>query len=140
MSFLAILQPNRKKYCLESSRFWRTVVCQYMSTSTVTRNCHLTEFREIQLIYCAKRMGNSKILLYVHSVYSKQSRWMPWELDYFDGLKGKVGIVPVTTSQEETFKGEEYLNLYPYVDVEKGLRSDVDYLWISESSRQICSP
>ena len=79
------------------------------------------------------RMGNSKILLYVHSVFSRESRWMPWELGYFDGLKGKVGVIPVTKNQEETFKGEEYLSLYPYVDTEKLARSDVVYLWISES-------
>ena len=58
---------------------------------------------------------------------------MPWELGYFDGLKGKVGVIPVTKNQEETFKGEEYLSLYPFVDTEKMARSDIVYLWISES-------
>ena len=82
------------------------------------------------------RMRNSEILLYIHSSYSKTSRWMPWELGFFDGLKGKVGVIPVTRNQEENFKGEEYLNLYPYVDVEKGLKSNIDYLWISESSNR----
>ena len=82
------------------------------------------------------RMRNSETLLYVHSSYSKKSRWMPWELGFFDGLKGKVGVIPVTKSQEEDFKGEEYLNLYPYVDVAKKLGSDIDYLWITESSNR----
>lgn len=63
------------------------------------------------------RMRNSGALLYVYSRFSKKSRWMPWELGFFDGLKGRVGIVPVTQNQEEAFKGEEYLNLYPHVDV-----------------------
>ena len=67
------------------------------------------------------RMGDSKILLYIHSAHSSKSRWMPWELGYFDGLKGKVGVIPVTKNQEETFKGEEYLNLYPYVEIAKGV-------------------
>ena len=79
------------------------------------------------------RMRDSQILLYIHSSYSKISRWMPWELGFFDGLKGKVGGIPVTRNQEENFKGEEYLSLYPYVDIEKGYRTNIDYLWICES-------
>lgn len=58
---------------------------------------------------------------------------MPWELGYFDGLKGKVGVLPVTKNQEEAFKGEEYLNLYPYVELAEGTLSDTVYLWIFES-------
>ena len=58
---------------------------------------------------------------------------MPWELGFFDGLKGKVGVIPVTQNQEEDFKGEEYLNLYPYVEVAKAVRSNIDHLWIKES-------
>lgn len=82
------------------------------------------------------RMRNSQILLYIHSAYSKTSRWMPWELGFFDGLKGKVGVVPVTRNQEENFKGEEYLSLYPYVDIDKGYRTNTDYFWICESRKR----
>jgi hypothetical protein len=35
-----------------------------------------------------KRMRNSNTLLYVYSQHSRKSRWMPWELGFFDGLKG----------------------------------------------------
>ena len=58
---------------------------------------------------------------------------MPWELGFFDGLKGKVGVVPVTKNQEENFRGEEYLSLYPYVEIDKGYRTEIDYLWVCES-------
>lgn len=80
------------------------------------------------------RMRNSNTLLYVHSQHSKKSRWMPWELGFFDGLKGAVGVVPVTLRQEDTFKGEEYLNLYPHVDVAKAGASNDLQLWINESA------
>lgn len=80
-----------------------------------------------------RRMRNSNTLLYVYSQHSKKSRWMPWELGFFDGLKGKVGIVPVTTDQEETFRDEEYLNLYPYVDIAKGTSRTERFLWINET-------
>ena len=80
------------------------------------------------------RMRNSNTLLYVHSQHSKMSRWMPWELGFFDGLKGAVGVVPVTRRQEDTFKGAEYLNLYPHVDVAKAGAGNDLQLWINESA------
>lgn len=62
-----------------------------------------------------RRMRQSGSLLYAHSRHSTTSRWMPWELGFFDGLKGRVAIVPVTRETEYKFRGEEYLGLYPYV-------------------------
>jgi hypothetical protein len=79
-----------------------------------------------------RRMRSSNALLYIHSQHSKKSRWMPWELGFFDGLKGNVGIVPVTGNQEETFKDEEYLSLYPYVDVAND-GSNARQLWVNKS-------
>jgi TIR domain len=81
-----------------------------------------------------RRMQSSDALLYIHSQHSKKSRWMPWELGYFDGLKGTVGILPVTVNQEEVFKGEEYLNLYPYVDIATMKDSEDRHLWINEAA------
>ena len=76
------------------------------------------------------RMGRSNALLYVHSPHSKKSRWMPWELGFFDGWRGTVGIVPVTNNQEQAFKGEEYLDLYPYVDLATDTNTNERHLWI----------
>ncbi len=63
-----------------------------------------------------QRMGQCDSLFYLHSRHSTQSRWMPWELGYFDGLKGAVAILPVTGQAQTEFKGEEFIGLYPYVD------------------------
>ena len=57
---------------------------------------------------------------------------MPWELGYFDGHNGRVGIIPVTRAQEETFKGEEYLSLYPYVDQVR-IQGGGEKLWINRT-------
>lgn len=81
-----------------------------------------------------RRMRSSNTLLYVHSQHSKGSRWMPWELGFFDGLKGAVGVVPVTRDRDEGFKGEEYLSLYPHVDVATAGKGDVVHLWINEAA------
>jgi hypothetical protein len=79
------------------------------------------------------RMRQSNTLLYIHSQYSTTSRWMPWELGFFDGLKGAVGIIPITHHQEETFRGAEYANLYPYVDVTLSGTNERKF-WIRRSS------
>lgn len=61
-----------------------------------------------------QRMDRSRFLLYATSEASSQSRWMPWELGYFDGSKpGKVGILALVHRQGEQFAGQEYLSLYP---------------------------
>ena len=79
------------------------------------------------------RMRQSHSLLYVYSQHSTKSRWMPWEIGFFDGHKGRVGIMPITRAQEETFKGEEYLSLYPYVDRAR-IKDGEDRLWINRTA------
>ncbi|GAA0455686.1 toll/interleukin-1 receptor domain-containing protein [Alkalibacillus silvisoli] len=64
-----------------------------------------------------KRMRSCKCLIYATSNNSNKSKWMPWELGYFDGWKGKVSILPINEESvnKETFDGQEYLGLYSYV-------------------------
>ena len=62
------------------------------------------------------RMRQSKSLLYLATEAASSSKWMPWELGYFDGLRnGAVAIMPLTDSANDTFSGQEYLGLYPKV-------------------------
>jgi hypothetical protein len=64
------------------------------------------------------RMRHCQFLLYASSDEAKQSRWMPWELGYFDGMKpDHVGIVPIVASENDTFSGQEYLGLYPHFEL-----------------------
>lgn len=63
-----------------------------------------------------QRMRQSKSLIYLSSDNSSSSKWMPWELGYFDGFRPDgVAIMPVLDSPTDTFKGQEYLGLYPIV-------------------------
>lgn len=66
-----------------------------------------------------KRMAQSSALFYVHSSNAVASRWMPWELGYFDGLKGNVAILPVVESSSSRYRGEEYLGLYPHAAIHR---------------------
>jgi hypothetical protein len=62
------------------------------------------------------RMRNSQTLLYAISENALGSQWTPWEIGYFDGINGKVAIVPVSESWARvSYEGQEYLGLYPYI-------------------------
>jgi len=84
-----------------------------------------------------KRMKQSKCLIYATSENSSSSRWMPWELGYFDGIKDKmVGILPIKkygNNFRDDFKGEEYLGLYYYIDKDTIRGKNKEALWVRES-------
>ena len=64
------------------------------------------------------RMNHLKGLAYVATSNSTNSKWCPWELGYFDGKKNsRCCILPIMESN--TFQGQEYLGLYPYIRYSK---------------------
>ncbi|SFB35674.1 toll/interleukin-1 receptor domain-containing protein [Pseudomonas sp. NFPP24] len=66
-----------------------------------------------------KRMRQSNSLLYLATENAPKSKWMPWELGYFDGFKdGAVAVLPVLDKPDSPFEGQEYLGLYPVVTKE----------------------
>jgi hypothetical protein len=63
------------------------------------------------------RMQTSRSLVYAHTVNSSLSKWCPWELGYFDGVRGgNVFVLPIVDLQATKFVGQDYLGLYPYLD------------------------
>lgn len=63
------------------------------------------------------RMKQSKFLIYVDSNNATASKWIPWELGYFDGYKpNKIGIFPIRQNPEGYYTGQEYLGLYPKIE------------------------
>jgi hypothetical protein len=98
-----------------------------------------------------RRMDKCRSLLYAHTVNSSRSVWMPWELGYFDGRRGRVAVFPLSKSSAPSgvFKGREYLGIYPYI-LRKRAGNRLDYLvfeppgtftplgnWIGGGTRQI---
>ena len=86
-----------------------------------------------------KRLKNSRCLLYLTSENSPDSKWMPWELGYMDGLSKKVCVFPLLISNE-TFMGQEYLGLYPQIGYVKPpiftlLSIDYQCLWVRENHK-----
>lgn len=63
------------------------------------------------------RMRQCDSLVYAATTNASQSKWMPWELGYFDGQRGDqhIAIMPFVVRQDDNFAGQEYLGLYASV-------------------------
>lgn len=75
-----------------------------------------------------RRMRQSRSLIYVATESAMTSKWMPWELGYFDGFKqGQVAVMPFLNNEKDKFPRQEYLELYPIVrkDTYKSGRADL---------------
>ncbi|WP_375577465.1 TIR domain-containing protein [Paracidovorax oryzae] len=69
-----------------------------------------------------QRMRQSSSFIWVASETSSDSKWMPWELGFFDGFRpNHIAVLPLVDYDNEIFKGQEYLSLYPLVDKEERL-------------------
>lgn len=64
------------------------------------------------------RMASSRSLIYATSRAAAKSRWMPWELGYFDGKKGpdRISILPIESDSTMSFVGQEYIGLYKVIE------------------------
>lgn len=81
-----------------------------------------------------KRMKNCRCLFFATSENSPDSKWMPWELGYFDGVKGKVAIIPILDSAyASAYEGQEYLGLYHYASNENDTIGR-PAIWINKDS------
>ena len=66
-----------------------------------------------------ERIRACDTLLMAYSSNSVQSFWVQWELGYGDGAKGgRVAILPIEEAgAQANFHRQEYLGLYPHVDI-----------------------
>jgi hypothetical protein len=63
-----------------------------------------------------QRMRQSKSLIYAYTENGSLSKWMPWELGYFDGLKTLATVLPIVeSSYSDYYSGSEFLGIYNYV-------------------------
>ncbi|XUW93524.1 toll/interleukin-1 receptor domain-containing protein (plasmid) [Burkholderia sp. M6-3] len=63
-------------------------------------------------------MRASDTMLFIDTNGAAQSRWMCWELGWFDAAKGHVAILPVVSEATDYYHGREFLGLYPYVRID----------------------
>lgn len=87
--------------------------------------------------FIRNRMRTCKSLLLAISTNADTSKWMPWELGYMDAKTSKCAIIPVSKEAilPKSYKGVEYLSLYPFI---KKLPTDkqINKLWIIEESQK----
>lgn len=82
--------------------------------------------------YLRQRMKQCTLMFYVHTKNASLSKWCPWELGFFDANSRstpRTYVFPLV-SQGESFVGQEYLELYPLVDIDNigqitGLKNEV---------------
>lgn len=60
------------------------------------------------------KINCANYFLFLATANSKASRWCPWEIGYANGIGKKVCIIP--TSDYRGSYGNEYLQLYSYID------------------------
>jgi hypothetical protein len=95
-----------------------------------------TNVTKENVLWIKERMRDSKCLLYATSSNSFLSKWMPWELGFMDGFNDKVAILPISKTEATSYKGAEYLGIYPYVDIEKEKDTGRMLLWITDQTNR----
>jgi hypothetical protein len=78
-------------------------------------------------------MKQCKSLLYAFSENASNSKWMPWELGYFDGIKGTAAVLPISNSTKEDFQGSEYLGIYYYIQIDTIESTNKLTIWVHEA-------
>lgn len=63
-----------------------------------------------------EEMRQCKALILALSARSAGSSWVQWELGFFDALRGKIFILPLSKRALQTVKKQEYHQLYRVLD------------------------
>lgn len=64
------------------------------------------------------RMKSSSTMLVVDGPNAPQSKWMCWEIGWFDGHKQQVAVLPILPRSADPYRGREFLGLYPYITID----------------------
>lgn len=84
------------------------------------------------------RMKQCKTLIYAFSENAASSKWMPWELGYFDGLKqSKVAVLPITKVNRCSYSGSEYVGLYYHIQFDQIALTNKDAIWVHDGDKYV---
>lgn len=82
-------------------------------------------------------MKKCKGLLHLYSPNSSVSKWCPWEVGVFSGIKSfRCANLPLTENRGDDFKKQEYLEIYPYIEYEKASGTTKYEFWVCESKNK----
>lgn len=91
-----------------------SVFCDWIQAPDIDRG----EVTPANAAFVRKMMAISDTLLFLDTEGADQSLWMCWELGWFDGAGGPVGILPILLDHQQYYRGREFLGLYPYIEVD----------------------
>ncbi|MDO8770520.1 MAG: toll-Interleukin receptor [Burkholderiaceae bacterium] len=80
-----------------------------------------------------QRMLSCKSLFFATTANSSGSKWMPWELGFKDGHNRKAAILPVAQTAVDSYVGQEYLGIYPYISKDPVKGGTDEKLWVNTS-------
>lgn len=89
------------------------VYCDWISDPIGDRS----EVTPAQAATIRNRMNSSSTMLVVDGPNAAQSKWMCWEVGWFDGKKQQVAVLPVMPRSSDPYRGREFLGLYPYITI-----------------------
>lgn len=84
-----------------------------------------------------QRMAQCKSLIYAFSENASNSKWMPWELGYFDALKSKVAVLPISQTTKYSFRGSEFVGLYYVIQIDKTEISLKNAIWVHDGDNYV---
>lgn len=85
-----------------------------------------------------ERMAQCKSLIYAFSENASNSKWMPWELGFFDALKNsRVTVLPISQTAKYAYKGSEYIGIYYVVQIAQISGTNKDALWVYDDDKYI---
>ena len=78
-----------------------------------------------------ERMAQFRSLIYAFSENASNSKWMPWELGYFDALKNsRVAVLPISQTAKNAYKGSEFVGVYYVVQIDRIRNTTKDAIWV----------
>ena len=84
-----------------------------------------------------ERMACCRSLVYAFSENASNSKWMPWELGYFDALnKSRVAVLPITTTAKYSFKGSEFVGLYYFIQIDTIKGQNKKAIWVYDKDNK----
>lgn len=90
------------------------VYCDWISDPLADRS----EVTPAHASLIRSRMNSSSTMLVVDGPNAAQSKWMCWEVGWFDGKKQQVAVLPVLPRAADPYRGREFLGLYPYITID----------------------
>ena len=85
-----------------------------------------------------ERMKQCKSMIYAFSENATNSKWMPWELGCFDGLKNsRIAVLPISQTIKNSYKGTEFVGLYYYIQFDTIKGTNKKAIWVCDGDKYV---